>query len=225
MKSISMLEKNPLRFNYKPKLCQNAALSLKWMHLNIPSTECWRLCRPASSSSTVWVRAVLMRGRSLLGQYPGTLDIWLWWHNLSPPNFLRHDLCLYYSFLSMISYFHRNSVIRRPIYMHWIRLHNDRHLFADCFVTVGPIAMKFGWGLENVSSLKFRKFQLNQSDFTRKLTLMFKLHLKKLRLTHLDTRCRTGQCTKLIYFAQEITTCMHFMDPPKNRRDWMRASC
>ena len=115
-----------------------------------------------------------------------TLNIWLWWHDLSPPNFLRHNLWLYYSFLSMISYFHRNSVVRLPkltCIELLISLHNDRHLFADCFVTAGPIVMKFGWGLENVSSLKFRKFHLNQSNFTRKLTLMFKLDLKKCTLT------------------------------------------
>ena len=48
----------------------------------------------------------------------------------------------------MISLFHRYPVIRLPlINMHWslIGLHNDRHLFADDFVTVGPIAMKFVW--------------------------------------------------------------------------------
>ena len=32
-----------------------------------------------------------------------------------------------------------------------ISLHNDRHFFADGFVTVRPIAMKFGWYKENVS--------------------------------------------------------------------------
>ena len=26
-----------------------------------------------------------------------------------------------------------------------INLHNDQHLFADGFVTVGPIAMEFEW--------------------------------------------------------------------------------
>ena len=39
-----MHEKNTRRFNYKPKLCQNAALPLNVMHLNIPLTECWTLC-------------------------------------------------------------------------------------------------------------------------------------------------------------------------------------
>ena len=60
-----------------------------------------------------------------------------------------------------------------------ISLHNNRHLFADGFVTVRPIAMKFGRGNENVTCLKFRKFQLNATNFNRKLTMMFKLDLKK----------------------------------------------
>ena len=43
------------RFDYKPKLCRNEALPLDGMHLNIPSTECWTLCRAASSSGTACV--------------------------------------------------------------------------------------------------------------------------------------------------------------------------
>ena len=74
-----------------------------------------------------------------------------------------------------------------------ISLHNDRHLFVDGFVTVRPIALKFGWDKEHVSYLKFRKFHLNPTNFNRKLTMMFKLDLKKnIHLPHLEPRCRTG---------------------------------
>ena len=68
-----------------------------------------------------------------------------------------------------------------------ISLHNDRHLFADGFVTVRLIAMKFGWDKESVSSLKFRKFHSNPSNFNRKLTMVFKLYFKKMTLTRFRT--------------------------------------
>ena len=72
------------------------------------------------------------------------LDCWLWWHDLSSQNFLRHDLWLYYSFLSIpIPSFVCPKLTCIELL---ISLHNDRHLFADRFVTVGPIATKFGWG-------------------------------------------------------------------------------
>ena len=55
-KNILMLEKkNPHQFDYKPKLCHNAALPSNGIHLNIASTNCWTLCRAASSLGTVWV--------------------------------------------------------------------------------------------------------------------------------------------------------------------------
>ena len=60
-----------------------------------------------------------------------------------------------------------------------ISLYNDRHLFSDGFVTEKPIAKKFGWDKESVSSVKFTKFHLNPSNFNMKLTMMFKLDLKK----------------------------------------------
>ena len=44
------LKKETRRINYKPKICQNAALQLNGMHLNSPSTECWTPCQAASSS-------------------------------------------------------------------------------------------------------------------------------------------------------------------------------
>ena len=53
-----------------------------------------------------------------------------------------------------------------------ISLYNDRYLFADGFVTVRPIAIKFGWDKENVSYWKFRKFNLDPTNFNRKSTMM-----------------------------------------------------
>ena len=52
---INAWKKETRRINYKPKICQNAALQLNGMHLNSPSTECWTPCRTASSSDTAWV--------------------------------------------------------------------------------------------------------------------------------------------------------------------------
>ena len=50
-----MLEKKKRKINYKPNICQNAALLLNGMHFNSPPTECWAPCRAASSSGTAWV--------------------------------------------------------------------------------------------------------------------------------------------------------------------------
>ena len=94
-----------------------------------------------------------------------------------------------------------------------ISLHNGRHLFADDWVR--PIAMKFGWDKESVSSLKFWKFHLNPSNFNRKLTMMFKLDLENMTFTAFRPRCRTGWCKNSICFAQKMDTCMHFMHPSK----------
>ena len=54
-KNILIVWKKNIRFNYEPKLCQNAALLLNGMYLNIPTTEFPTLCRAASSSGTAWV--------------------------------------------------------------------------------------------------------------------------------------------------------------------------
>ena len=96
-----------------------------------------------------------------------------------------------------------------------ISLHNDRHLFADGFVTVRPIAMKFRWDKESVSSLKIWKFHLNPSNFNRKLTMMFKLDLKTMTFTAFRTPVQNGLMQKVNIFAQKMNTCMHFMHPTK----------
>ena len=106
-----------------------------------------------------------------------------------------------------------------------ISLHNDRHLFADGFVTVGSIAMKFGWGFENVWSLKFRKFHVNPSNISRKLTLMFKLDLKKITLAVFRHPVQNGLMHKVDICWTGNDYQHAFYAPTKNRTDWMRASC
>ena len=94
-----------------------------------------------------------------------------------------------------------------------ISLHNDRYLFADGFVTMSPIAMKFGWDKENVSCLKFKNFAWIRQVLTG--NYRWNLIWKKLRLPHLEPRCRTGWCNKSIYIAHKVKSYIHFMHPPK----------
>ena len=106
-----------------------------------------------------------------------------------------------------------------------ISLHNDRHLFADGFETVRPIATKFGWDKENVSCLMFRKFHLNPTNFNRKLTMMFKLDLKNITLTAFRTPAQNGLMQKVNIFCAQNEHLHAFYAPAKNRTNWMRASC
>ena len=106
-----------------------------------------------------------------------------------------------------------------------ISLHNDRHLFADGFVTVRPIAIEFGWDKENVSCVKFRQFCLNPTKFNRKLTMMFKLALKKITLTTFRTPVQNGLMQKVTISCTENEHLHEFCAPTKNRTNWMRASC
>ena len=99
------------------------------------------------------------------------------------------------------------------------------HLFADGFVTVRPIAMKFEWDKENVSCLKFRKFHLNPTNFNRKLTMMFKLDLKKVTLTAIRSPVQKGLMQKVDIFCTENEHLHAFYAPTNNRTNWMRASC
>ena len=101
-----------------------------------------------------------------------------------------------------------------------ISLHNDRHLFADGFATVRPIAMKFGWDKENASCLKFRKFRLNPTNFNRKLTMMFKLDLKKIMLTAFRTPVQNGLIQKVNIFSTENQHLHAFYASNKNRTNW-----
>ena len=106
-----------------------------------------------------------------------------------------------------------------------ISLPNDRHLFADGFVTVRPIAMKFRWNKESVSSLKFWKFHLNPSNFNRKLTMMFKLDLKTMTFTAFRTPVQNGLMQKVNIFCTENEHLHAFYAPTKNRTNWIRSSC
>ena len=107
-----------------------------------------------------------------------------------------------------------------------ISFHNYRHLFADGFVTISPIAMKFGWDKEeNVSCLKFRKFRLNPTKFNRKFTIMFKLDLKKITLTAFTTPVQNWLMQKVNIFCTENEHLHAFYAPTKNRTNWMRLSC
>ena len=58
------LAKNTRRYNYEPKLYQNAALSLNGMHLNMPWIECWTLCRAAISLGTDWMGTAYARSHT-----------------------------------------------------------------------------------------------------------------------------------------------------------------
>ena len=97
-----------------------------------------------------------------------------------------------------------------------ISLHNDRHLFADGFVTVTPIAMTFGWDKESVSSFKFWKFHLNPSNFNRKLMMMFKLDLKNIAFTAFRTLVQNGLMQKVNIFCTENEH-FHTFDAPTKK--------
>ena len=79
-KKYYWLKKHTHSFNYKHKLCQNAALSLNGMHLNIPSTECSTLCRAESYSGTAWVGQCLCEVARSFGN---PSDTWQWWNDHS----------------------------------------------------------------------------------------------------------------------------------------------
>ena len=92
-----------------------------------------------------------------------------------------------------------------------ISLHNDRHLFADGFATVRPIAIKFRWDKESVSSLKFWKFHLNPSNFNRKLTMMFKLDLKRNDVYHIWNPDAERVNAKIQYILHRKWTFAHIL--------------
>ena len=120
------------RFNYKPKLCQNVALSLNGLHLNIPSPESWTLCRAASSSGTAWVGNAWAR----------SLASWAIL-SISGSDYTTGPHQTYDILISSQS---RHSPASKMTSVQLlISLHNNRHLFADGFATVGPIALEFGW--------------------------------------------------------------------------------
>ena len=131
-----------------------------------------------------------------------------------------HSCLCYFTFITIPSFVYPKLACTELL----ISLHNGRHLFADGFVTVRPIAMKFEWDKENVSCLKFRKLHLNPTNFNRKLTMMFKLDLKKVTLTAI-TPVQKGLMQKVNIFCTENEHLHAFYAPTNNRTNWMRASC
>ena len=185
------------------KISQNAALQLNGMHLNSPSTGCWTPCRAASSSGTAWVGNAYVRSLAPWS----ILSISGYDDTTSPPQTFQgmiydcntHSRLWYLYFIAILS-----SVCPKLACIELlISLHNDRHLFADGFVTVRPIAMKYWWDKGSVSSLKFWKFHLNPSNFNRKLTMMFKLDLKKMMFTAFRTPVQIGLMQKFNIFCTE----------------------
>ena len=220
-----MLEKKTCKINYKPKICQNAALQLNGMHLNSPPTECWTPCRATSSSGTAWVDNAYARSLapSPILSISGDDD------TISPHQTFKgmisdcntHSRLWYLNFIAILSFVCPKLACIELL----ISLHNDRHLFADSFVTVWPIAMKFGWDKESVLSLKFWKFHLNPSNFNRKLTMMFKLDLKNMTFTAFRTLVQNGLMQKVNIFCTENEHLHAFYAATKSRTNWIRASC
>ena len=122
-----------------------------------------------------------------------------------------HSCLWYFNFIAIPSF-----VCPKLACIEWlISLNNDRHLFADSFVTVRQIAMKFGWDKENVSCLKLRKFCLNPTNFKRKLTMMSKLDLKKITLTEFRTPVQNGLMQTVKIFCTENEHLHAFNAPTK----------
>ena len=156
------------------------------------------------------------------------LDIWLWWHDQSSPNLLgmiydcnTHSRLWYLNFITILSFVCPKLACIKLL----ISLPNDRHLFADGFVTVRPIAMKLRWDKESVWSLKFWKIHLNPSNFNRKLTMMFKLDLETMTFTAFRTPVQNGLMKKVNIFCTENEHLHAFDAPTKNRLNWIRVSC
>ena len=220
-----MLEKNTHRINHKPKIRRNAALPSNGMHLNSPSTGCWTPCRAASRSGTAWVGNAYARSLapwailSISDLDDTSSPHQTFWFMIYDCN--THSCLRYFNFMAIPSFVCPKLVCTELL----ISLHNDRHLFAAGFVTVRPIAMKFGWDQENVSCLKFRNFHLNPTNFNRKLKMMFKLDLKKISLTAFRTPVQNGLMQKVKIFYTKNEHLHAFYAPTKNRTNWMRASC
>ena len=112
-----------------------------------------------------------------------------------------HSCLWYFTFIAIPSFVYPKLACTDLL----ISLHDHRHLFADGLVTVRPIATKFRWDKENVSCLQFKKFHFNPTNFNRKLTMMFKLDLKKKNptLTAFRTHVQNGLIQKVNIFCTE----------------------
>ena len=161
-----------------------------------------RLVGPqAAQARREWTISLCEVARSL----GNPLHLWLYDGTTSPHQTFQgmmydcntHSCLWYFNFIAISSFVcPKLACIELQI-----SLHNDRHLFADCFVTVRPIAMKFGWDKESVSCLKFRKFCLNPTSFNRKSPRVFKLDLKKVMLTAFRTPVQNGLMQKFNIFC------------------------
>ena len=63
------------------------------------------------------------------------------------------------------------------------------------------------------------------NSHSMKLTMMFKLDLKKMTLTTFKTTVQNGLMQKVKIFCTENKHLHAFYAPTKNRTNWMRASC
>ena len=139
----------------------------------------------AAQARPGWV--ILMQGPSLLGQSSRYMAMITRAILIKLFKAWSMIVVLIQVYISLISWQSRHSSAPNwHAFNYQLSYTVTKHLFADGFVTVGPIAMKFWWYQEIVLGLKFRKFHLNPSNCNRKLTMMFKLDLKKIRLPHLD---------------------------------------
>ena len=158
-------------------------------------------CRAASHSGTAWVDNAYARSPapwailSISGYDDTTSPHQTFWGMIYDCN--THSCLWYLNFITIPSFVCPKLACIELL----ISLHNDRHLFADGFVTVRPITMKFGWVKENVSCLKFRKFCMNPTSFNRKLPMMFKLDLKRVTLIAFRTPVQNGLMQKVNIFC------------------------
>ena len=161
----------------------------------------WTSCRAASGSGTAWVDNAYARSLahwailSIYGYDDTTIPHQTFQGMIYDCN--THSCLWYLNFIAISSFVCPKLACIELL----ISLHNDRHLFADGFVTVRPIAMKFGWDKESVSCLKFKNFCLNPTSFNRKLPRVFKLDLKKVMLTTFRTPVQYGLMQKINIFC------------------------
>ena len=102
-------------------------------------------CRVANGSGTAWVDNAYARSLAPWA----TLSIFGYDDTTSPHQTFKGMIydCIIHSCLRYLNFIAIPSFVcpKLACIELLISLHNDRNLFADDFVTVRPIAMKFGW--------------------------------------------------------------------------------
>ena len=185
------------------------------MHLNCPSTECWKPCRAASSSGTAWV-AMLMRGRSLLGQSSRYLAM-MTRPVLTKPFKARSMIVIFIPVYDIL-------ILSQSCHSSVPNWHALKYLLAYTMTDTYLLTVLWLWGQSpwNWGKIKKACRVCSFENFTwiRQISIgnqrwCSNLIWKQWRLPHLEPRCRTGWCKKSIYFVQKMNTCMHFMHPPK----------